>query len=170
MGILDIFSDMHYIDCMILAKQSKGYERYGSIIIKEGIILGKGYNRAIAHPYIGKLDRIIKQGMSNHAEVEALNDAIINGFNVSGSSLYVAGYFYDSGKLFFKTKYTCTKCIPYMKKFGIANVYIPTVDGWISKSLDLADKEAKEFTVNTHKKRLNIASGNFYFTQLGIDI
>lgn len=57
-----------------------------------------------------------------------------------------------------------------MKKFGIVNIYIPAVDGWISKTLDLADRESREFTIEAHKKRLNITTGNYYITQLGIDV
>jgi deoxycytidylate deaminase len=114
-----ILSDEFYLKCISLAIQSKGNERYGCLLVADERIRGKGYNRAIAHPAFGRLEREIRQGMANHAEVEAMNNALTNKFQIDGSDLYVAGYFPKSGQLFFKTNYTCVKCIPHMKNWGL---------------------------------------------------
>lgn len=161
-----LLTDEFYLRCISLATQSKGNERYGSILVADEKVVGEGYNRAIAHPAFGRLEREIRQGYANHAEVEAMNDALANGFPIEESELYVAGYFSKSGQLFFKTDYTCVKCMPHMKNYGISSIYIPTPDGWIKKSLDDAGEEAKKFTKGTHQKRLNAIIGDFFITQL----
>ena len=64
--------------CISLAVKGKGYVSpnplVGSIILKDGKIIGKGYHRKF-----GKA----------HAEVNALADAEKNGFDVSNSTIYV---------------------------------------------------------------------------------
>lgn len=106
-----IVSDDYYKECINLAKKSKGKERYGSILVKDGNVIGAGFNRAIAHKYF-KLERMIRQGYHTHAEVEALCDALIQEKDTQDSRIYCAGYFPDSGELFFQNKYTCTACPP----------------------------------------------------------
>jgi deoxycytidylate deaminase len=155
-----IFKDLYFLACIKLALMSKGNERYGSVLVSNSQIIGKGFNRAIAHPSF-KLERIVKQGMANHAEIEALNDALMNGLEVKGSSIYVAGYFPSTKQLFFKTDYTCVKCIPYLEKYGIGEIFVPLPFGWVGKSLDLALSEAKKFKNGTHEKRLIAQIGNF---------
>lgn len=65
-------------ECINLAKKGKGYVSpnplVGSIILKDGKIIGKGY-----HKKFGKA----------HAEVNAISDAEKNGYNVRNSILYV---------------------------------------------------------------------------------
>ena len=163
-----ILTDEFYLKCISLATQSKGNERYGSIIVVDEKIIGEGYNRAIAHPSFGRLEREIRQGMANHAEVEAMNDALANGLQIEGSELYVAGFFPKSGQLFFKKDYTCVKCIPHMRNYGITNIYDPTPDGWLKKSLEVAGEEAKKFTNGTHQKRIDAIIGDFFITDLNI--
>jgi deoxycytidylate deaminase len=161
-----IFKDIFYLECIRLAQQSKGNERYGSILVKDGEIIGKGFNRAIAHSSFGKLERKIKQGMANHAEIEALNDSLDNSKNVDGSDLYVAGYFPENNQLFFKKYYTCVKCLSHFKNYKIASIYVPTPEGWIKKDLEEATEEAQEFKQNTHKKRLKVILGNFFLSDI----
>jgi deoxycytidylate deaminase len=46
-----ILEDSLFNLCISLAKMSRSSsERYGSIVVSDGSILGMGYNRAIAHP------------------------------------------------------------------------------------------------------------------------
>jgi deoxycytidylate deaminase len=161
-----ILNNNYYLKCINLALKSKGNERYGSIVVADGRIIGEGYNRAIAHPSFGRLERKIRQGMANHAEVEAINNAILKDFSIKGTVLYVAGYFPKSGQLFFKNDYTCVKCIPHIRNYGINSIYVPTPSGWIKKSLDMASEEAKRFTKGTHQKRLDAIIGYFFISQL----
>jgi hypothetical protein len=161
-----IWSDDIYLKCINLATNSKGDERYGSIIMNNGILIGEGYNRAIAHLSFGKLEREIRQGMANHAEIESMNNALMKGFEISGSEIFVAGYFPKSEQIFFQEEYTCTRCIPYMARYGIAKICIPTPNGWLKKSLEEALEEAKKFSNGTHQKRLDATIGKFYLSEL----
>jgi deoxycytidylate deaminase len=163
-----MFSDEHYLRCIRLAACSKGKERYGSIMIAEGRIIGEGYNQAIAHPAFGRLEREIRQGMANHAEIEAMNNALANGFCIEGSILYVAGYFPKTGLLFFKQDYTCVRCLPHLRNYGIESICIPSPEGWLAKTLEAAGDEAKKYTKGTHRKRLEAAVGEFFISELDL--
>ncbi|HOW36959.1 MAG TPA: hypothetical protein PLK34_01805 [Candidatus Pacearchaeota archaeon] len=163
-----IFDDEFYIKCINLATSSKGNERYGSILVLDSKIIGEGYNRAIVHPALEKLERRIRQGMANHAEIEALNDALFKGNKTENSDVYVAGYFPNSKRLFFKTEYTCVKCLPHLRNYEISNIYVPTPGGWIKKDLNEAYEEAKKFVNGTHQKRLEAMRGEFYISQLNL--
>jgi hypothetical protein len=148
---------------MCLAAQSKGTERYGAIIIKDGLVIGEGFNRAIRHPAF-RLERPIRQGMANHAEIEAICDVLMNTTSdPKGADVFVAGYFSQLGKLFFQDKYTCIRCPPHMWTWGLRNINIPLPSGWVKKSLGDALAEAREFTNGTHQKRLNAMVGEFSF-------
>ncbi len=61
-----------------LAKERKGLTHpnptVGAVIVKDGKILGKGAHK--------------KAGMP-HAEIEAINDALNNGYNLEGSTIYI---------------------------------------------------------------------------------
>ncbi|HLE48779.1 MAG TPA: hypothetical protein VI819_01990 [Patescibacteria group bacterium] len=166
--IPDILKDEKYLQCIKLARQSKGVERYGSILINDGIVVGEGFNRAIAHLSIGKLVRPVRQGMANHAEIEAINNALLKNNAINRSQLYVAGFFPKSGMLFFKEVYTCVRCIPHMKNYGIKEIFVPTMNGWIGKAIDLASNEAKAFVHGTHQKRLEVATGNYFIKDLNL--
>jgi hypothetical protein len=136
-------------------------ERHGSILWKGNNIIGKGRNRAIAHPKF-RLERIIRQGWDNHAEIEALNDALENGFLVEGGDVYTAGYFFRSGRLFLQRRYTCPVCPPYLKEYSIASINIPAPEGWVGKSVDQAMEEAKYFKGgNAYEKRQAACIGHY---------
>jgi len=161
-----ILDDEKYLYCISLATlskndgRSKSDERHGSLLEKENKIDGRGFNRAIYHPKF-RLDRIIRQGWHNHAPIEALNDALENGFLVEGGDLYEAGYFFRSGRLFLQKRYTCPVCPPYLKKYGIASISIPAPEGWERKSLDQAMEEAEYFKGNAYEKRQRECIGNY---------
>ncbi len=166
--ILPMYADDYYIKCISLARMSKGHERYGSILVADGKIIGEGYNRAIAHPSFGRLERKIRQGMANHAEVEALNDALLKGFSTHGAEIYVAGYFPDSGRLFFHSEYTCVRCMPHMRNYGVACVCVPTPDYWVKRPLESAGDDARRYTNGTHTKRLDSVIGEFLITDMAV--
>lgn len=150
-----IFKDKYYKTCIGLSLLSKGEERFGSILVKDRKIVGKGFNRAISHPSFRRLDRQIRQGYANHAEVEALNDYLENGGNRLGGNIYCAGYFHKEKKLFFHKHYSCILCPTHLKIQKIKNIFIPMPDGWIKRPLDEAYLEAKSFRNGTHNNRLN---------------
>jgi len=150
---IPILKDEYFRKCIQLAFNSKGEESYGSLLVKNDKIMGEGFNRATVHKKF-KLERKIRQGYCNHAEVEALLDSIDNLYDVFYGDLYCAGYFLNEDRIFFQTKYTCTICPSHLEKYGIRNIFIPTPKGWFRRPLDEAKEEAKEFRGGTHKKRL----------------
>ena len=155
MLLATLANDELYLECIHLAMQSKGKEeRYGSIVVKEGEVIGKGWNRAVSHPsFRQKLQRVIRQGWVNHAEIEAMNDALEHD-SIEDADIYVAGYFPQNGQLFFKRDYTCVRCPPHMKEYGIRNVYVPIPEEWLQKSISDAETEARKYINGTHEKRV----------------
>jgi deoxycytidylate deaminase len=161
-----ILSDEYYLTCISEAIKSRGkHERYGSLLVKDGKAIGRGFNRAIANGLIN-LDREIRQGYANHAEIEAMNDALFKGFDISNSDIFCAGYFPKTGKLFFQQDYTCTLCPKKMHPYGVKNIVIPTKNGWKIRPLEEAVEEARKFTKGTHEKRIRITEGEYYISQL----
>lgn len=166
-----ILSDPFYTECIRLAKYSKASEqRYGSLLVKNNAIVGRGYNRAIAHPSFGKLDRIVYQGYANHAEIEALNDAIMNGYDVSGAEVFVGGYFpKENNLLFLKNEYTCLKCPPILKRFNIKAINVPTPGGWLAKNIDESMIEANNYVKGKiYNNRINSVIGKWTLSDLTI--
>jgi len=163
---LSIFQDEKYRICLSLAALSGGRtERYGSILVKNNRIYGIGRSREIAGPKI-KLERIIKQGFANHAEIESMNDALYKDYNIKNGDIYVAGYFPKNGRIFFHREYTCRICPPFMSKYEICNLYIPTPNFWIKKTLEEATKEGERFVSGAHEKRLASCIGNYIIDTL----
>ena len=165
-----ILTDSIFWECIQLAQNSKGaHQRYGSVIVKDGKIVGRGYNRAIAHPSFGKLVRPIYQGYSNHAEVEAICDALMNGANIADSSLYVAGYFPKLGDLLILKRrfdFICDRCPPIIRRYPILTVNLPTSMGWISQRNDQNFWEAERVNKKRAGSRLEqrVASVQGRFT------
>jgi len=164
-SVPNIINDDYYKLCISLAKNSKAdEERYGAVLVKNEKIIGMGYNRCISHPKF-KLDRILKQGYANHAEVESMNDALMKEYDINESDIYVAGYFNKTKILFFKKYFTCVKCIPYMKKFNIKNIFTPSPDSWIKIPLEQAYNDAIMFKGvvkgDVHSNRLKFLIGNY---------
>ncbi|MCR4326983.1 MAG: hypothetical protein NUV46_00180 [Nanoarchaeota archaeon] len=151
-----ILKNEYYKKCLKWASLSQANEVYGSILVKDNKILGEGRNRAVVHGCF-KLEREIIQGLSNHAEVEALLDAIKKGYDVEGGDIYTAGYFDDEKRLFLHKEYTCVRCLPHMAKYGIKSIFIPTPEGWVERPFSEAKEEAHNFKNGTHKKRMRSA-------------
>ena len=164
-----ILSDPFYKKCIEIAKLSKGAsQRYGSLLVRDGVVIGEGYNRSIAHRSFGRLERIVRQGYCNHAEIEALNDALMNDYDVTDSEIYVGGYFPErSGLLFLKREYTCTKCPPILKRWGIFRINVPTPQGWLPKNIEEAMAEAKTYKDGgIYRNRLSAVLGQWTTTDL----
>jgi hypothetical protein len=161
-----IFRDERYLHCISLARLCKNDgregkdEKYGSRLELDGALSGIGINRAIVHKHI-KLDRKIRQGFSNDAEIEAIERPVRSGIDVSGGEIYVAGFFYGSGTLFLQDRYTCKRCPPILEKYGIRSINIPSPDCWIAKSPEQAMEEAQEFLGDAYRKRKEACIGEY---------
>jgi len=166
--VAQILSDRIYRECISLAQHSKGDQRYGSKLIKNGVGLGEGYNRAIAHPSFGKLKRVVSQGYSNHAEIEALNDALMNGLDVQDAEIFVGGYFpKEENVLFLNNEFNCLRCPPILKRYGISKINVPTPQGWLSKNIDEAMLEAGFYSSGgTYNSRIHSVLGHWTIKDL----
>lgn len=144
-------------------------ERYGSCLVKDGHIIGMGWNRAIAHPNF-RLERTIRMGYANHSEIEAMDCAPRKRFDLQGADVYCSGYFPFSQDRFPFTNtffikrgafFTCIRCPPYMTKFGVENIYVPTLTGWQGLSIEDALKDARKYTNGTYENRVNSVKNTF---------
>ena len=94
----------NYIDEM-LKEAEKSYGNLdipiGAIVVKDGIIIGRGHNERVEVPDV-----------TNHAEIMAIREAekYINDWRLNGCDLYV-------------TLYPCDMCIEIIKAARVDNVY-----------------------------------------------
>jgi len=162
-----ILDNVFYKECIRLAQLSRGEERYGSLLVRDGKIIGRGYNRAIVHRTFPKLERKIYQGYANHAEIEALNDALMKKRGVKNAEIFVGGYFPQKDDLLFLHKeFTCVRCVPILASYNITKINVPTLHGWVSKSMEEAMDEAKAYLGGTYKNRIVSVIGHLSLTDL----
>lgn len=128
--------------CLQLAHNSKGEMKFGSVLVKDGEIIGQGWNKRSVPEERARLTHV---DYAIHAEQGAIYDALISGYDPTGSKLYVLGYSKSIEHLSVRTgKYfTCRKCPHAFKRFDI-NVYIPTPTKWVKLTPDEALTSAKE--------------------------
>lgn len=95
--------DKYFEEIIKLSKKSLKYGDVpiGAIIVKDGVIIGKGYNT-----------REKRESVLGHAEINAINMASkkLNNWNLNGSDLYV-------------TLKPCSICMEVIKQSRITNVY-----------------------------------------------
>lgn len=95
--------DKYFEETIKLAKKSLEYEDVpiGAIVVKDGIIIGKGYNT-----------REKEENILGHAEINAIIMAskMLNNWNLSECELYV-------------TLKPCSMCMEIIKQSRITNVY-----------------------------------------------
>ena len=95
--------DKYFEEIIKLSKKSLKYGDVpiGAIIVKDGFIIGKGYNT-----------REKRESVLGHAEINAINMASkkLNNWNLNGSDLYV-------------TLKPCSMCMKVIKQSRITNVY-----------------------------------------------
>jgi hypothetical protein len=139
---------------MQLALKSKSKtQRYGSLLLKDGVIIGRGYN----HRNNGiELIDMRKGNLGNHAEVHALDDALRGGFDVRGSTLYAAGYFPNTGLLFIREElsYSCEECPVYLQDYGVVEIRVPLLTGWGELRIYDALSYARKFKKNNEDNLL----------------
>ena len=96
----------YFNETIKLAKKSLKYGDVpiGAIVVKDGIIIGKGYNTREKH-----------ENVLGHAEINAINMASkgLNNWNLNGCELYV-------------TLKPCSMCVEIIKQSRITNVYYLT--------------------------------------------
>ena len=95
--------DKYFEEIIKLSKKSLRYGDVpiGAIIVKDGVIIGKGYNT-----------REKRESVLGHAEINAINMASkkLNNWNLNGSDLYVI-------------LKPCSMCMEVIKQSRITNVY-----------------------------------------------
>ena len=95
--------DKYFEEIIKLSKKSLKYGDVpiGAIIVKDGVIIGKGYNT-----------REKRESVLGHAEINAINMASkkLNNWNLNGCELYV-------------TLKPCSMCMKVIKQSRITNVY-----------------------------------------------
>jgi len=89
---------------------SKSRFRLGAVLTKRKKILGKGFNSRKTHPVFGS-----GKFYSLHAETHALYKAILSGYDVQGSTVYV----YRSN---FNLAKPCEDCEKTLREHGISKV------------------------------------------------
>lgn len=188
-----LFEDDFYVRCLQVASGSAGTgERYGSLLVRDGDILGEGRNRRVSKPDF--VPRIVRQGYANHAEVEALNAALMreaDGFkglkresafageldpeefsSARGADIYVAGYFAKGGFLDIRDGplFTCRRCPKVLDSYGIGRIFTPTPQGWASLTVDEAEECSLDFKAEAAggilRKRLKAGRRNVTLDEL----
>ena len=166
-----IFSDEKYRLCLSLANaRRRTTQVYGSFLEKDNKIFGLGRNTAVRLTYP---PRTFRQGWSNHAEGESINNALEHDFKkIPGSTLYVAGCFVDGQLLIYNNKpeFTCTKCVKLFEKYNLHSIKVPSLSGWKEMSIDEAVNSAQKFKSkgkgSVELKRLSVTVPNHYVTSV----
>jgi len=107
---------------------------FGSILVKDGVILGEGYNFSLKEEC---RTICLKDGINNreigknsaicyavHSEWMAIIDALDRGYNLpdlTGSTLYIVGR-YPNGELYKSKHFICTICARMLNFCGIKEV------------------------------------------------
>lgn len=144
----DFRNDYYGRVCLEEASKGKSQMRFGAVLVKDGVIIGKGWNR-LAKPN----ERTVLGGYVDyaiHAEQAAIYDALQKTDDLSDAYLYVLGESnakQTRGNLSVRDErsFTCYKCAHTLQRFGVT-VIVPTITGWEELTPDEALASAK-----THK-------------------
>ena len=165
-----IFDDEKYALCLSLANaKRRTTQMYGSFLEKDNKIFGLGRNTSVK---IEGPTRLFRQGWSNHAEGESINNALMNMDIVKGSTLYVAGCFTDGQLLIYdKTpEFTCTKCVNLFSKYELHSIKVPSLSGWKEMTIEDAINSAQKFKAegkgSVEAKRLQVTIPGYNISQM----
>lgn len=165
-----IFEDKKYALCLSLANaKRRTTQMYGSFLEKDNNIFGLGRNTPVK---IAGPRRLFRQGWSNHAEGESINNALMNMDIIKGSTLYIAGCFSDGQLLIYdkSPEFTCTKCVKLFDKYDLQSIKVPTLSGWKEMTIEDAINSAQKFKVERkgllESKRLQVTVPGYYISQV----
>ena len=123
--------DNYWQVCIDLAKNSRSQnQRYGSIIVKDEHIIGKGWNRLLGQ----KEQFPFRTSFFLHAERAAMGNAILEHREeiLEGAIIYVAGFFCKEKKPFISricNSNSCISCTKLYLNFGLWGAF-PKKGGW----------------------------------------
>lgn len=122
-------------ECLKLAQNSKGTIKFGALLVKNGRILGRGWNRLASKDERAKMRYV---DYCIHAEQAAILDAMLRHRNLEGGSIYVLGT-NKNGTLTVRTErvFVCRKCPNALRQFGLT-VHIPHIRGWVELTAEQA--------------------------------
>lgn len=124
-------SDKDYLElARQLARQSNCKKiHYGAIIVKDGLVLGRGFNQPVNLPEDMGIKCCLRvniesgtrteQCLATHAEEVSVLNSLALGFNIEDASLYLAKESSDGKILYFDTSIICcshcSRILYYMK-------------------------------------------------------
>lgn len=92
----------------------------------------------------------------------------MRGEDITNARIFVAGYFPADGLISIKPEYTCRRCPPIFLKYPIKSISIPTISGWLEKTVEQAKSEAQQFADfgAVHETRKSLIRRRFTITNL----
>lgn len=132
-------------ECLKLAQNCKSPVKFGAVLVKNGRILGRGWNRLstkLERSQMSHVDYCI------HAEQAAILDANSRHKNLCGGTIFVLGM-NKNRILTTRTErvFVCRKCPVAFKNFELS-VHIPHIRGWHEMSAEEAMKTGRELWGN----------------------
>lgn len=139
-------SDKYGRACLKEAQKSKGQIGFGAVLVKNGKIIGRGWNR---HSISKERKLHSHVDYAIHAEQACIIEALENKVDITGCEIYVLGIVllgHAKGKLTTRTKrvFVCKKCPPSVLIPYNISVNIPYISGWVKLNPEDAMKTATE--------------------------
>jgi deoxycytidylate deaminase len=139
----------YIIEAVEISKKSNMKSKHGCIIVKNGKIISKGYNRYIGYNWTHHSE-IQGKGLgkySIHAEEDALKK--VDPCKLEGARMYVIRCGLNLDNPIFLDSRPCSKCMKKIKKsidkYGLKNIYY-SLDMNISLNKILTIGEEKQFS------------------------
>lgn len=114
-----------YLELAKRESEKSSFKRFkmGAVLVSKGRVIGKGYNRNTTHPKLGS-----GYSKTMHCEGSAIQSALKQGINPSGSTLYIYRRNNNLAK-------PCKDCYNLLVEFGIDTVVYTSNDGQIKINL-----------------------------------
>jgi hypothetical protein len=93
----DYLTNRYALACLEQARRGKSDVCFGSVLVKNNKIIGKGWNRRATEQDRKRLSHV---DYAIHAEQAAILDAIDNGYNPKNGTIYVLGFANSGPKSF----------------------------------------------------------------------
>lgn len=129
--------------CLKESEKSKGDIGFGAVLVKNGRIIGRGWNRRAVPRERTLLTHV---DYAIHAEQACIADALFHGEDIRGSEVYVLGEVRTGsrrGSLTIRPRkvFICKKCPPTLMRFRVP-VNVPCVEGWVQLTPEQAVRTA----------------------------